>query len=114
MKSLDCSLIYMCTDKRYDVFDVEMAVASIDNFRRCNNQEKCEFICSFKQIWKSCDSYPEIKRDETLDGFVFFNDRIKELISDYSESRKHISLMYTNMLNDFVCEMIDKLTPSKT
>ncbi len=109
MQSIDCSLIYLCTDKRYNVFDVEMAVASIDNFRRCNNQEKCEFVCSFKQIWKSCDSYPEIKRDETLDGFMFFSDRIKELISEYSESKKHISLMYTNMLNVFVDEIVDKL-----
>ena len=113
MKSADCSLIYMCTDKRYDVFDVEMADASIENFKRCKNSEKNEFAILFRRIWDSCYNNPEIKRDETLEGFKHFNESILSLLTEYEEAQKHIALMYTNILKNFVDEIIEKLESVK-
>lgn len=84
-------------NKRYNCFDKNMAEASLEGFKKCNNYEKAVFIERFKAIW-----YRYVEGNDcnlnSLDGFEFMASSLNDMIRNNESSP--IRGMYIKRLLD--------------
>ncbi len=82
----DISDLYQCENKRFNLFDDEIAQAIADFYKRLSNSSRSEFNNLFNKMWvvQSYSSY-EFKRDESIPGF---NTLKSELIKNRKEELK--------------------------
>ena len=60
----------VCSNKRFEVFDEEMAIVTAEAFEHSCNVEKRGFISDFNEMWTvRCKSKCDLKIKESIVGF---------------------------------------------
>lgn len=110
MNSRGASALTYLQNRRYDVFDSEMAQATAQAFEHEHNAGKNQFVSSFERIWKSNIMSPDIRYEDSIDGFRLLKSLLKETISKSAENKRTFSVVHTER---FV-KVLDALINSNT
>ena len=108
IRELGSSAFIYIQNKRYEVFDEEMAEATMQAFERENNLGKSHFVSDFNGIWRLIVQSPDIRLEDSLKGFETLKNHLEESLSRISEENRTFSVVHTEQ---FV-ENIDKLIRS--
>lgn len=95
MNELGTDAFLLVQNKRFDLFDKEMAQATASAFAHEDNMGKGQFVTSFRQIWKANIQCSDIRLDETADGFLYLKALLLESISAKAEKAKTFSVVHT-------------------
>lgn len=99
----------ICRNKRFDVFDEEMATATVECYKHSPQYEKRFFPGYFNDIWQCCDTSQDVKKVETRDGFRKLLALLDTLCHDYKEAGKNIAARHTADFSVSVGKLIEKL-----
>ncbi len=105
MKENSAQAFAYAENHRFGVFDSMMAEATAEAFKRETNADKVYFPGYFEGIWKSYQSMPDIKLEETLEGLCDLKKRLENIYDEYKKAEKQIAAMHTNSF----LEIIEKL-----
>lgn len=105
MKQEPLSALAQTQNKRFDMFDVEMAEATADGFEKVTNAEKSSFVDYFKRMWQVniCTQDYKIKLPE--EGFQTLKRRILQILDKCRVESLPISEAHANSF----LEVIDNL-----
>lgn len=109
MKENAISAFTLSQNKRFNVFDEEMAVVTAEAYAKGNNAEKHQFTSYFKEIWKSNFLSQDINVKGSLTGFSKLRDLLKEEQEKLQNDNKTFGIMHTNNFVQAVDEIIAKL-----
>lgn len=104
------SAFLICENKRMDVFDNEMAEATAKAFSQCTNSEKNGFSGYFKNMWKNCRHWPDIKLELTALGFK----ELLVLLEEEKESLLKQNKMFAVGHADEFIKVVEKLVQENT
>ena len=95
-------------NKRFDIFDVEMAEATADGFEKITNAEKSSFVDYFKRMWQVniCTQDYKIKLPE--EGFKTLRRRIVLFLDKCRDESLPISEAHANSFLEVVDNLIDE------
>lgn len=100
-------------NKRYDVFDEEMAMVTANAFANSNNADKNLFVGRFKLMWKGNIQSNDFDTKESERGFV----KLKELLEKQCESynnKKTFSILHTNSFISIIDQLISSIAIKKS
>ena len=105
MKKKPLNALAQTQNKRFDMFDVEMAEATADGFEKVTNAEKSSFVDYFKRMWQVniCTQDYKIKLPE--EGFQTLKRRILQILDKCRVESLPISEAHANSF----LEVIDNL-----
>ena len=105
MKKEPLNALAQTQNKRFDMFDVEMAEATADGFEKVTNAEKSSFVDYFKRMWQVniCTQDYKIKLPE--EGFQTLKRRILQILDKCRVESLPISEAHANSF----LEVIDNL-----
>lgn len=109
IKTKGVSVFDICENKRFDVFDNEMAFATSVCFDNCTQFDKSCFPSYFRKMWQFCDSTEDLKKKETKAGFECLIGYLDVLIDKYSKSKRQIAVIHSKHFIEIVQELIKKL-----
>lgn len=95
-----------CQNKRFDMFNEEMAVATADAYARSNNQDKCQFPGYFEGLWDSNLTLPDIKIKESIIGFQKLLTLLKEQKICLQNNNKAFAVKHTDVFIQIVMELL--------
>lgn len=87
-----------------------MAQVTAQAFEREHNAGKNQFVSSFERIWKSNIMSPDIRYEDSIEGFRLLKSLLEENISKSSENKRTFSVVHTER---FV-KVLDALINSNT
>ena len=100
-------------NKRFDIFDVEMAEATADGFEKISNAEKSSFIDYFRGMWQVKICTQDYKIKEPADGFEKLKQRISKLLDKYKDEflsvREVHAKNFLEVINNLIEEQKRKL-----
>lgn len=97
-----------CQNKRFDMFNEEMAIATADAYARSNNQDKCQFSGYFEGMWDSNLTLPDIKIKESIAGFQKLLALLKEQKICLENNNKAFAVKHTEVFIQIVIELLEK------
>lgn len=100
------ALFNKCENKRFDVFDEEMAIATAAAFTKGNNYEKLCFKSDFISMWQHYKSWSDIRIIETVKGFRRLCILLEEEKKILQSQEKMIALGHTLTFIKSVEELI--------
>ena len=105
MKKEPLNALAQTQNKRFDMFDVEMAEATADGFEKVTNAEKSSFVDYFKRMWQVniCTQDYKIKLPE--EGFQTLKRRVLQILDKCRVESLPISEAHANSF----LEVIDNL-----
>lgn len=106
MKELASSSFAIIQNKRFNIFDEEMAMVTAQAFAQDNNAGKNLFATYFKDMWKCNIESPDIQVDKSLKGFSKLRDLLKEQIQDSQMKKKTFAALHTERFIQAVEELI--------
>ena len=113
MKKEPLNALAQTQNKRFDMFDVEMAEVTADGFEKVTNAEKSSFVDYFKRMWQGniCAQDYNIKLSE--DGFQTLKRRILQILDKCRVESLTISEVHANsfleVINNLIVEQKQKL-----
>lgn len=110
MNSLGASALMYLQNRRYDVFDSEMAQVTAHAFEREHNAGKNQFVSSFERIWKSNIMSPDIRYEDSIEGFRLLKSLLEETISKNPENKRTFSAVHTERFVKVLDALIDSNT----
>lgn len=87
------------SNKRFNVFDEEMQVATFDAYKKCSNFDKRGFSRRFKNIWSSCLETGDIDKESLFPQIRVLLSKLDELNREYETENKPIASRHTT---DFI------------
>ena len=106
MKELASSSFVIIQNKRFNIFDEEMAAVTAHAFAQDNNAGKKLFVNYFKDMWKCNIESPDIEIEESLKGFSQLKDLLKEQIQDSQMKKKTFAVLHTERFIQAIEELI--------
>ena len=108
IKSDPLNALAQTQNKRFNIFDVEMAEATADGFEKATNAEKNNFIDYFKRMWQVniCTQDYKIKSPEL--GFQTLRQRILQLRDKCRTESLTISEAHANSFLEVIDNLIDE------
>ena len=106
MKELASSSFVIIQNKRFNVFDQEMAIVTAEAFAKDNNYGKDLFTNYFKDMWKCKIESRDIEIEESLKGFSKLRDLLKEQIEDSQAKEKVFTMSHTERFIQTIEELI--------
>lgn len=108
MKECASEAFTVCSNKRFDVFDEEMAVVTVEAFAHSCNAEKRGFISDFNEMWTvRCKSNCDLRIEESIVGFKKLCALLSEMQKKFQEENLKISEGHTEkflkIANGLVC-----------
>ena len=113
MKKEPLNALVQTQNKRFNMFDVEMAEVTADGFEKVTNAEKSSFVDYFKRMWQVniCAQDYNIKLSE--DGFQTLKRRILQILDKCRVESLTISEVHANsfleVINNLIVEQKQKL-----
>ena len=107
-KDADAAFV-KCQNKRFDVFDEEMAIASATAYARGDNGSKHNYVVDFNRMWKVNIISPDIKKGESVQGFCKLHDMLERQLLELKSINKKIAVRHTNDFIENVNEIIEIL-----
>lgn len=98
-------------NKMYDEFDQEMAEATFESFKQCNNSDKAYFSGQFNGIWGCLHTLSGFKVNDSIAGMRILLHHLQELEKEYEQKGKVFSKKHTNVFEETVQKIIDSYTP---
>ncbi len=102
------SAFIICQNKRFNIFDEEMAYATAKAYSKGKNSEKNQFISYFSAMWKSVIMSSDIKIRESLVGFNLLYELLQNEKDKLKTEKKTFALCHTEKLIQEVDELIKK------
>lgn len=99
----------MCQNKRFNMFDEEMAVITAEAYAKGNNSEKHQFVGYFKDMWRNNIISQDIKVEKSLEGFRKFYELLSEQKEALKKKGKTFAVRHTEDFIKCVDDMIKKL-----
>lgn len=98
----------VCSNKRFEVFDEEMAIVTAEAFEHSCNVEKRGFISDFNEMWTvRCKSKCDLKIKESIVGFQKLCTLLSEMQKKFRDENLKISEGHTEkflkIANGLVC-----------
>lgn len=106
MKELASSSFVIIQNKRFNIFDEEMAMVTAKAFAQDNNAGKKLFVNYFKDMWKCNIESTDIEIEESLKGFSKLRVLLKEQIQDSQMKKKTFAVLHTEGFIQTVEELI--------
>lgn len=109
MKKDSLSAFLEIQNKRFDVFDEEMANITAEAFEKANNGEKSHFSGYFKEMWQSNIMSQDINIKECIIGFEKLLILLVNQNDDLRKSNnKSFAILHTDTFIKVVKELIEK------
>lgn len=109
LENSDTGAFLTCKNKRFDVFDNEMASATARCFDRCSQSEKADFVYYFNGIWGSCDTSIYVDQKQTRDGFQHLIQLLSEIKEKNTSDDKSIAATHADRMIENLEKLIEKL-----
>lgn len=108
IKTEPLSALIQTQNKRFDIFDIEMAEATAMGFEAAPNAEKNSFIDYFKRMWQAniCSQDYKIKLPE--EGFQELKNRISQLLNKYQAESLSIAEVHTRRFLETIDDLISE------
>jgi len=108
MSKYRSSAFQFIQNKRYDVFDNEMANVTATAFIQENNSDKRYFSRTFKQLWMVNMQSKDMKKHDSLEGFRQLKEILTQQIKKLDKENKPISKTHTIAFVESLNEMIEE------
>ncbi len=108
MKKDSLSAFLEIQNKRFDVFDEEMANITAEAFEKANNGEKSHFSGYFKEMWQSNIMSQDINIKECIIGFEKLLILLVNQNDELRKSNKSFAILHTDTFIKVVKELIEK------
>ena len=107
MNELGVDAFLFVQNKRFDLFDEEMARVTALAFTREHNMGKDQFVASFRQIWKANIHCSDMRLEETVRGFLYLKKLLLESISAKEGMTRTFSAVHTEEFIKTLDELAD-------
>ena len=107
IRELGLSAFMFIENKRYDVFDEEMATATAQAFSKENNAGKNQFISNFKNLWEFCIQSSDIRIEDSIKGFQLLKVHLKEVLAKAPRGKRDFSIAHTERFVSILNKLID-------
>lgn len=108
------SAFITCQNKRFNMFDEEMAIVTAEAYAKGSNSEKYQFIGYFNDMWKGNVISSDIKAEESLVGFRKLQELLDGQKVTLQKERKTIAVHHTEDFMRCINELEAKLRESTT
>ena len=98
-----------CQNKRFDIFDEEMAIASATAYERGNNGNKHNYVIDFNGMWKANIVSPDMNKEKCIPGFYKLRNMLETQLSKLVSENRKIAVRHTNDFIENVNEIIEIL-----
>lgn len=109
MKESAIASFSISQNKRFNVFDEEMATATAEAYAKGHNADKHQFTGCFKEMWRKNIISQDIDVNESLVGFRTLLSLLKGQQKILQEANKTFAVMHTDTFIQIVEEMISQL-----
>ncbi|MEG1164752.1 MAG: hypothetical protein RSE31_08560, partial [Anaerovoracaceae bacterium] len=100
------SSFQLIENKRFDIFDEEMATVTAMSFEAESNAEKCYFARACIKMWKTNLSTSDMNAKNSLSGFMRLKALLEKLREKLVEGHKGIAQIHTSTFIDGLVEII--------
>ena len=107
IRELGLSAFMFIENKRYDVFDEEMATATAQAFSQENNAGKNQFISNFKNLWEIRIQSSDIRIEDSIKGFHLLKAYLQEALAKVTQGKRDISIVHTERFVNILSKLID-------
>lgn len=107
MGELGTSAFLLIQNKRYDVFDEEMARATEQALEQENNAGKNQFVSDFKKIWIPNVQSSDMRLEDSIRGFESLKTHLEKSLSEVSQEQRSFSTVHTERFVEAISELID-------
>ena len=104
------STFLLIQNKRFNVFDEEMAKVTAQAFEKSSNEDKSMFSGYFKAMWNGNIDSEDMKLSESIKGFSVLLQELKEQKKHYEIQKKVFSKLHTEKFIELVKELIDRVS----
>lgn len=95
-------------NKRFDMFDVDMAYATSYGFEKVSNAEKNSFVDFFERMWQVNICTQDYKVKQSEEGFQILKDQIVQLRDRYRTEKLSISEVHANRFLEVIGNLINE------
>lgn len=103
------SSFQLIENKRFDIFDEEMATVTAMSFEAESNAEKCYFARACIKMWKTNLSTSDMNAKNSLSGFMRLKALLEKLREKLVEGHKGIAQIHTSTFIDGLVEIIGEI-----
>ena len=107
IRELGSSAFMFIENKRYDVFDEEMATATAQAFSQENNAGKNQFISNFKNLWEIRIQSSDIRIEDSIKGFHLLKAYLQEVLAKVPQGKRDFSVVHTERFVIILNKLID-------
>ena len=107
IRELGLSAFMFIENKRYDVFDEEMATATAQAFSQENNAGKNQFISNFKNLWEIRIQSSDIRIEDSIKGFHLLKAYLQEALAKVPQGKRDFSIVHTERFVIILNKLID-------
>lgn len=108
IKTEPLNALVQAQNKRFDIFDVEMAEATADGFETASNAEKSEFIDYFRRMWQVNICAQDYKIQLPEDGFQRLRQRVLQFLGKCKLESLPIAEAHANSFLEVIDNLIDE------
>lgn len=101
------SAFQICQNKRFSIFDEEMASVTVEAYERGDNSVKHQFSGCFKEMWESVIASQDVKAKECLAGFNKLLELLEEYKIELQNENMTFATLHTEIFIKKVVELID-------
>ncbi len=95
------------SNKRFSVFDKEMACVTSLAFKELDNSEKNYFYPEFYKMWEKYTTNQDINISETVIGFKDLKSQIESLHKEYLQKKLNIAAYHSECFVETIMRLID-------
>lgn len=103
-----------CQNKRFNMFDEEMAIVTAEAYAKGDNSTRHQFSGYFNDMWRENILSKDIKPEESLLGFRKLHELMNVQKEGFEKSGKVFAVRHTEDFIKRIDEMIEKLEESET
>lgn len=98
-----------CQNKRFNMFDEEMAIVTAETYARGDNSEKNQFVGYFHDMWRGNIMSQDIKMKESLIGFRKLHALLDMQKEGYAKCGKVFAVRHTEDFIRHLDDIIEKM-----
>lgn len=103
----------VCQNKRFNMFDEEMAIVTAEAYAKGGNSERHQFSCYFNDMWRGNITSQDIRAEESLIGFRKLHELLNVQRGSFEKSGKVFAVRHTEDFIKRIDEIIEKLEERK-
>ena len=109
LNSRNISNLYDCENKRYNVFDQDMADAVMDCYKALSNAERHVFNGIFRKMWESSIRSSDLNKKDSILGFQELKAMMEAIRKDEQDNKFGLKAALSNGLILNLIKIVDSL-----